>query len=128
MAIIVGGRPFEQGRDEVELRMREERPETIRKHVVEMLGTVFPPKQVVATVTGWERTSFTTNEAQRVLTQLGFRCRTAASDEHGEMRWETETGGESPEPGGGVAARLAVAEEAIASLVRRVGEIERGLR
>jgi hypothetical protein len=128
MAIVVGGRPFEQRPEEVEQRMREERPETIRKHVVEMAGTVFPPKQVIATVTGWERTSFTTNEAQRVLTQLGFRCRTAAPAGHGTMGWQIEGGGESLETGGAVVARLVVAEEAIASLVRRVGKLERGPR
>ena len=27
-----------------------------------------------ATVTGWDRTSFTTMEANRVLTRLGFNC------------------------------------------------------
>jgi hypothetical protein len=32
-----------------------------------MLATVYPPKQVLATVSGWDRTSFTTMEAQRVL-------------------------------------------------------------
>jgi len=42
-------------------------PEPIREHLVEMLATVYPPKQVLATVSGWDRTSFTTMEAQRVL-------------------------------------------------------------
>ncbi len=128
MTIIVGGRRFEPGRGEVLERMRGERSEPIRKHVVEMLETVFPPKQVIATVTGWSRTSFTTNEAQRVLTQLGFRCRTARADEHGNMGWEPDTGGESPKVGDSLGARLVVAEEAIASLVWRVGELERGTR
>lgn len=124
MTITVGGREFEPGRDEVLDRMRGEHHEPVRKHVVEMLETVFPPKQVIATVTGWPRTSFTTNEAQRVLTQLGFRCRTARPDEHGTMGWQTDTG-ESTDLGDAWGARLVVAEEAIASLVRRVGELER---
>ncbi|MFJ9785194.1 hypothetical protein ACIRSS_36875 [Amycolatopsis sp. NPDC101161] len=57
--------------------MRNVDPETIREHLVEIGRTVFPPKQVLAVVTGWERTSFTTMEAQRVLTKVGFVCRRA---------------------------------------------------
>ena len=69
---IVGGRPFDFTKEEIERRMRGVHPEPIREHLVEMLGTVYPPKQVLGTVSGWDRTSFTTMEAQRVLTRAGF--------------------------------------------------------
>jgi hypothetical protein len=39
----------------------------------------FPPKQVLAVVTGWDRQSFTAMEAQRVLTTVGSLCRRAGS-------------------------------------------------
>ncbi len=57
--------------------MRGVSSEPVQKHLVEVDGQVFPPKQVFATVTGRPRTSFTTMEAQRVLTRLGFVCRRA---------------------------------------------------
>ena len=72
---VVGGRPFEFSKDEIERRMRGEEPESIREHLVEVGGRGFPPKQVVAAMTGWDRLSFTTMEAQRVLTRAGFVCR-----------------------------------------------------
>ncbi|PZS36522.1 MAG: hypothetical protein DLM58_01610 [Pseudonocardiales bacterium] len=72
---LVGGRPFDFSKDEIERRMRQEEPESIREHLVEVNGRSFPPKQVLATVTGWNRTTFTTMEAQRVLTRAGFTCR-----------------------------------------------------
>jgi hypothetical protein len=72
---IVGGRPFEFSKDDIERRMAKEQPEPIREHLVEIKGRSFPPKQVVATLTEWDRTSFTTMEAQRVLSRNGFVCR-----------------------------------------------------
>jgi hypothetical protein len=70
----VGGRDFDLMKQEVEARMRGEDPELIQKHMVEVNGQMFPPKQVLGHVTGWDRTTFTTMEAQRVLTRIGFVC------------------------------------------------------
>lgn len=70
----VGGRDFNLTREEVEARMNGVDPELIQKHAVEVNGQMFPPKQVLGHVTGWERTSYTTMEAQRVLTRIGFAC------------------------------------------------------
>lgn len=70
----VGGRDFNLTKQEVEARMKGEDPELIQKHMVEVSGQMYPPKQVLAHVTGWARTSFTTLEAQRVLTRIGFVC------------------------------------------------------
>jgi hypothetical protein len=72
---VVGGRPFEFSKEEIERHMRGQEPELIREHLVEVGGRDFPPKQVIATITGWDRISFTTMEAQRVLTRAGFVCR-----------------------------------------------------
>lgn len=70
----VGGRDFDLTKKEVEARMMGEDPELIQKHMVEVNGQMFPPKQVLGHVTGWDRTTFTTVEAQRVLTRLEFVC------------------------------------------------------
>lgn len=70
----VGGRDFSFTKEEVEARMKGTDPELIQKHVVEVEGQSYPPKQVLGQVTGWPRTSFTTMEAQRVLTRIGFVC------------------------------------------------------
>ena len=59
----VGGRNFDLTKQEVEDRMTGEEPELIQKHMVEVNGRMFPPKQVLGHVTGWARTSFTTMEA-----------------------------------------------------------------
>lgn len=82
----IGGRRLDLTTDQVERAMRGVQPETIRKHLVELNETVFPPKQVLATVTGWERLSFTTQEAQRVLKGLGFVCRRAGEND-GKPAW-----------------------------------------
>lgn len=79
----VGGRRLKLTKDQVVRAMSGVEPETINKHLVEMNDTVFPPKQVLATVTGWERQSFTTQEAQRVLKRLGFVCRRADETDTG---------------------------------------------
>jgi len=126
----VGGRDFSEDKCSVELVMRGETPELIQKYVVEVNGTVFPPKQVLATVTGWERQSFTTMEAQRVLNKIGFICRAAGTLPDGRAGWVQSTG-EEPEPAetdrGRVAAleaAVATAQEAIAGLAARVRILE----
>src|SRR5690242_16982295 len=80
---IVGGRELDLTKDEVVRRMRNVRPEPIRTHVIEISGTEFPPKQVLEQVTGWDRRSYTTMEANRVLTRLGFPSRRAADEPGG---------------------------------------------
>lgn len=79
----VGGRDFNLTEEDVEARMMGEDPELIQKHMVEVNGQMFPPKQVLGHVTGWDRTSFTTMEAQRVLTRIGLVCAEARG---GRMR------------------------------------------
>lgn len=126
--MIVGGRPFDHTAEQVENAMRGVEPEPLREHLVEMLGTVFPPKQVLAVVTGWERTSFTTNEAQRVLTKLGFACRRATARPGQKASWRLQFPSDVEDAGldrlGMIEASLATAMEAIASLRTRVETLE----
>ena len=70
----VGGRPFEFRGDEIIARMRGVQPEEPRTHLVDVAGVFFPPKQVIAILTGWDRTTFTSLEARRVLEQAGLSC------------------------------------------------------
>jgi len=125
---MVGGRPLELRASEVAERMRGEDPESIREHFVEVAGSAFPPKQVLAAVTGWDRTTFTTMEARRVLTRLGFVCLRARSQSARQPVLPPDTGGQVLPS---VSQRLAdlesgltVAQEAIASLTRRMAALD----
>jgi hypothetical protein len=135
----VGGRLFDLSKGEIERRMHGVKAETIREHLVEVLGTAYPPKQVLATVTGWDRTSFTTIEAQRVLSRAGFLCRRGDAVDLGRRAQvapqvprdmsETVTGpGVSETRLTRLEAQLAVAQEAIASLAARVQKLELAAR
>jgi hypothetical protein len=118
--------------------MRGVRSEPIREHLVEVLDTVYPPKQVLATITGWDRTSFTTMEAQRVLSRVGFVCRRAGSVDGGRPAWVVDQGSEETETLAEpdvlntrlarLEAQIAVAQEAIASLAARVQKLELAAR
>lgn len=134
MHFTVGGEEYDLTPEQVERRMRGVEPEEIRKHVVEMLGTVYPPKQVFAVATGRSRTSFTTMEAQRVLTKLGFRCRTAGQRNDGTRAWLVDDGDAEVAQEGtpmsatlrldAVEAQLATAMVAIQGLAARIASLE----
>ncbi|TVZ02301.1 hypothetical protein EAS64_26155 [Trebonia kvetii] len=139
VSATVGGRPFDFSREEIERRMRGIQSEPIREHLVEVLGTVYPPKQVLATITGWDRTSFTTMEAQRVLSRVGFVCRRAGTVGGGRRAWVVDQASDGrveaiaePEVPDTRLTRLetqlAVAQEAIASLAARVQKLELAAR
>ena len=72
MKFVVGRRDLELDAPDVITAMRNRIPETVRTFVVEVGGEWFPPKQVFATVTSWNRGTFTTYEAVRILRRLGF--------------------------------------------------------
>ena len=79
--VTVGGRKHDITKEEVTGKMRGVKPEPAREHLVEIAGIAYPPKQVLETVTGWNRRSFTSLEAVRVLTGAGFVCRRASEDQ-----------------------------------------------
>jgi len=128
----VGGRDFNKSKREVELAMRGQTPESIQKYFVKVNGTAYPPKQVLAHVTGWERQSFTTMEAQRVLNKLGFVCRSTErlpgsfADLISSTSEELTPKRSDEDRISALEAALATAQEAIAGLAVRVRTLEEG--
>jgi hypothetical protein len=126
--MTVGGRSLDLTAEDVVERMRGLDPEPVREHFVEVLASAFPPKQVLAAATGWDRNSFTTMEALRVLARLGFVGRRAGPQTAKQAALMSGT------PDGvlpsldqrlrTVESGLAVAQEAIASLAHRVAALE----
>jgi hypothetical protein len=127
--MVVGGRELDITAKDVVRKMRDVQPEPIRDHLVEIVNTEFPPKQVLAVITGWDRQSFTTMEANRVLTRLGFHCCRVGHrpDDHRASGPENTGQQELSSIDRRLSAAesaLAVAQEAIAGLRNRVAELE----
>src|SRR5215218_2111875 len=128
MKFTVGGRPLHLTKAGVTQAIDGVEAETIREHLVEIHDTVYPPKQVLATVTDWPRQSFTTMEAKRVLRKLGFVCRRAGRLPDGRAAWLANDDRipeqYSDERLSGLEAGLVTAQAAIAGLQARVTELE----
>ncbi len=124
---VVGGRELDLTMDEVVRKMHNVQPEPIREHLVEISGTEFPPKQVLEEVTGWHRRSYTTMEANRVFTRLGFVCRRAGHGPDGQRKLGQDTTPAVDRRLSAVESALAVAQEAIAGLAHRVSKLEAGV-
>lgn len=123
--VTVGGRGREITKEEVIRKMHGVEPEPIREHLVEIAGIAYPPKQVLETVTDWDRRSFTTLEAVRVLTRVGFVCRRASGGPSAPMPGTAGNEAASTERRlSELEAALAVAQKAIARLVNRVTTLE----
>jgi hypothetical protein len=71
-AMTVSGRQYDLEPRRVEAALQEVLPEPIQEHFVVISGRRWPPKQVLALVTGLDRADFTTHQARRALTRLGF--------------------------------------------------------
>ncbi|HEY5112188.1 MAG TPA: hypothetical protein VII67_07680 [Acidimicrobiales bacterium] len=84
MKFLVGGRELELTQSRVVETMNGQEPEIVREYFVELPCGWFPPKQIMAAVTEWERSSFTSHEAIRVLSRLGLVCR-RADELHSEV-------------------------------------------
>jgi hypothetical protein len=129
MRFTVGGRELDVTADQVRLRMTGVEPEPIQKHAVEIAGSLYPPKQVLAQVSGFDRSSFTTMEAQRVLARLGFvGHRSGQASEAPPRVLATDP----PTPGAeerlaALEARLTVHEQALAQLTAQMRTIESAL-
>lgn len=63
---------FELGRAQVERAVRDVLPEPLDDHYLVVNGRRYPPKQVLALVTGLDRADFNTHQARQVLRRLGF--------------------------------------------------------
>ncbi len=70
--VTVAHRPFRLGRKAVEGALAGELAEPVKSHYVVVGGRRYPPKQVLAVVTGLPRSAFTTHQALRVLRNLGL--------------------------------------------------------
>jgi len=69
----VGGEEVSLDRSTVERALQGKTPRRVTIHAVEVGGTLWPLKQVLAEATGLDLLAFTTQEARRVLTKLGFQ-------------------------------------------------------
>jgi hypothetical protein len=101
---VVSGRAFSLEREAIERALAKELPDPLVEHYVVVRGRRFPPKQVLAAVTGLDRADFTTHQARRILKRLGF-----VAERLGRAPIRSEpTGQEAPGPfGGRQAAALA---------------------
>ena len=110
-------------------------PESFQKSIVELLGTVFPPKQVFAEVTGRSRTSFTTQEAPAGVLHGGWRASFAARPDErqdGRPTWMPVSSDTVVSTPPAVSDRLVSVDEAalftaqlaIAELRRRIEALE----
>jgi hypothetical protein len=76
--MTVSGRRYDLDPRSVQETLQGALPEPIREHYVVINGRRWPPKQVLALVTGLDRADFTTHQARRALTRLGFTAARAA--------------------------------------------------
>ena len=76
--MTVSGHQYDLDPQTVEAALDGVLPEPIHEHFVVVNGRRWPPKQVLALVTGLDRADFTTHQARRALTRLGFPAGRAA--------------------------------------------------
>ena len=76
--MTVSGHQYSLDSQGVEAVLQGALPEPIQEHFVVINGRRWPPKQVLALVTGLDRADFTTHQARRALTRLGFTAGRAA--------------------------------------------------
>lgn len=77
--MTVSGHQYNLESRSVEAALQGALPEPIHEHFVVINGRRWPPKQVLALVTGLDRADFTTHQARRALTRLGFPAGRAVS-------------------------------------------------
>jgi hypothetical protein len=70
--MTVSGHQYDLHSRSVQEALQGVLPEPIQEHFVVINGRRWPPKQVLALVTGLDRADFTTHQARRALTRLGF--------------------------------------------------------
>lgn len=95
-AMTVSGHRYELDRDGVQAALEGVLPEPIHEHFVVINGRRWPPKQVLALVTGLDRADFTTHQARRALTRLGFPAARSASSREHQMRAAQAPGASGP--------------------------------
>jgi hypothetical protein len=99
-AMTVSGHRYELDSRGVQAALEGVLPEPIHEHFVVINGRRWPPKQVLALVTGLDRADFTTHQARRALTRLGFPAARALRSREHHMRAVQATGPSGPAAGG----------------------------
>jgi hypothetical protein len=66
------GKRFELSRSDVEDRLKHVEPKAVTKYQVRINGKGYPPKQALAAAIGKPVANFTTMDATRILSKLGF--------------------------------------------------------
>src|ERR1700723_3059202 len=94
--MTVSGHRDDLDRRNVEAALKGALPEPIQEHFVVINGRRWPPKQVLALVTGLDRADFTTHQARRALTRLGFSAARAASSREHHARAAQAAGPSEP--------------------------------
>ena len=95
-AMTVAGHRYELESRGVETALEGVLPEPIHEHFVVINGRRWPPKQVLALVTGLDRADFTTHQARRTLTRLGFPAGRALRSREHHIRAAQATGPSAP--------------------------------
>ncbi len=90
--MTVSGHRYELDPHGVQTALEGVLPEPIHEHYVVINGRRWPPKQVLALVTGLDRADFTTHQARRALTRLGFPAARAASSREQDASADQTTG------------------------------------
>ncbi len=93
--MTVAGHTHDLDPQRVENALRGELPEPIYEHFVVISGRRWPPKQVLALVTGLDRADFTTHQARSALTRLGFTASRAPRRRSGNLG---DSAGAQPRP------------------------------
>jgi hypothetical protein len=99
-ATTVSGHKYELDSRGVQAALEGVLPEPIHEHFVVINGRRWPPKQVLALVTGLDRADFTTHQARRALTRLGFPAARALRSREHHLRAVQATGPSGPAAGG----------------------------
>jgi hypothetical protein len=93
--MTVSGHQYSLDSGNIEAALQGALPEPIHEHFVVINGRRWPPKQVLALVTGLDRADFTTHHARRVLTRLGFPAGRAVT---GRGQHPAASGAATPPP------------------------------
>ncbi len=73
MKFILRGREFILTPEDIEARIQGIEPEGSSQYHITVHGKSYPVKQVLALVTGMPNIAFTTADAYRILTKLGYK-------------------------------------------------------
>ncbi len=127
MDFVVGGRAISLTKEQVRQAVQGRPLEAVRTIYVVVNGEAIPIKQALSLSTGWSRDSFTSHEAYRVLSRLGFTCGRTDSG-RSDFEGGAPDGNEHDVNSGDlilrVLAELDVLKAAVAGLSRRVSDLE----